>query len=62
MRPFGKVSLVGAGPGDPEFLTLRALRLILDAEVIVHDRLVPSEIVNLAKKGTRLISVGKRAG
>lgn len=62
MRPFGKVSLVGAGPGDPELLTVRALRLILDAEVIVHDRLVASEIIEIAKKGTRLISVGKRAG
>jgi uroporphyrin-III C-methyltransferase len=62
MRPFGKVSLVGAGPGNPELLTVRALRLILDAKVIVYDRLVPAEIIDLARPGTRRISVGKRAG
>lgn len=62
MRPFGKVSLVGAGPGDPELLTVRALRCILDAEILVHDRLVPNEIVGLARPGTKLIAVGKRAG
>jgi len=62
MKPFGKVSLVGAGPGDPELLTVRALRCILDANVVVHDRLVPSDIVNLARPGIRRIAVGKKAG
>lgn len=62
MKPFGKVSLVGAGPGDPELLTVRALRRILDADVVVHDRLVPADIVDLAKPGVRRISVGKKAG
>ncbi len=62
MKPFGKVSLVGAGPGDPELLTLRALRRILDADILVHDRLVSDDIVGLARSGTRRIPVGKRAG
>ena len=62
MKPFGKVSLVGAGPGDPELLTVRALRAIMDADVIVHDRLVAPEIVDLARPHIRRIPVGKRAG
>ncbi len=62
MKPLGKVSLVGAGPGDPALLTIRALRRILDASVVVHDRLVANEIVNLARPEARRIPVGKRAG
>jgi uroporphyrin-III C-methyltransferase len=56
----GVVWLVGAGPGDPELLTVKALRLLRGADVIVHDRLTPGPILDLAPKGARLIDVGKR--
>ena len=56
------VFLIGAGPGDPELLTLRAARLIGEAAVILHDSLVSPEILALARRRTRLIDVGKRCG
>jgi uroporphyrin-III C-methyltransferase len=56
----GKVWLVGAGPGDPELLTLKAARLIGAADVIVHDGLVSPEILSLAPAASRLIDVAKR--
>jgi uroporphyrin-III C-methyltransferase len=56
----GRVWLVGAGPGDPELLTLKAARLIAAADVIVHDGLVSPEILSLAPASTRLIDVAKR--
>jgi uroporphyrin-III C-methyltransferase/precorrin-2 dehydrogenase/sirohydrochlorin ferrochelatase len=58
----GQVALVGAGPGDPELLTLRALRLIQSAQVILHDDLVPSSILSLASLHAMVVNVGKRCG
>lgn len=55
----GTVHLVGAGPGDPDLLTLRAARLIMNAAVIVHDGLVEPAILGMAKGSARLISVAK---
>jgi uroporphyrin-III C-methyltransferase / precorrin-2 dehydrogenase / sirohydrochlorin ferrochelatase len=56
------VYLVGAGPGDPELLTVKALRLIESADVILHDDLVPSAILNLAPLHALVVNVGKRCG
>lgn len=60
--PAGSVWLVGAGPGDPELLTMKAARLIGAAEVIFYDALVGPGILALAAPGTRMITVGKRSG
>ena len=60
--PKGRVFLVGAGPGDPELLTLRAARLLGAAAVVVHDGLVSAEILDLAPATARLISVAKARG
>ena len=56
------VYLVGAGPGAVDLLTLRALRLIESAEVLVHDRLVEQELLDLAPPSCEIIDVGKRPG
>ncbi|MFQ6051751.1 MAG: uroporphyrinogen-III C-methyltransferase [Candidatus Hydrothermarchaeota archaeon] len=57
----GKVFLVGAGPGDPKLITIRALEVLEEAEVVVYDRLVPADILKHAKKA-ELIYVGKSKG
>lgn len=55
----GRVDLVGAGPGDPELLTLKARRLLDRADVVIHDRLVPQAILELARREALIIDAGK---
>lgn len=55
----GRVDLVGAGPGDPELLTLRARKLLDRADVVIHDRLVPQAILELARREALIIDAGK---
>ena len=57
----GSVAFVGAGPGDPELLTLKARRLIHEAEVVIYDRLVGKGVLELARREAKFINVEKRA-
>ena len=61
-KAVGTVHLVGAGPGDPGLLTLRAAELLARADVVVHDRLVHPDVLRRARSGARLIFVGKQGG
>src|SRR3984957_9386226 len=58
----GKIYLAGAGPGDPELLTVRAHRLLGQAGLVLHDDLVPPPILSLAGAGAEIVNVGKRCG
>lgn len=58
----GKVTLVGAGPGDPELLTVKAVKAIRSATVVLVDDLVSADVVALAAPGARIVQVGKRGG
>lgn len=60
--PMGSVVLLGAGPGDPGLLTLRGLRALNEADVILHDRLVSVEVLALARRDAERIEVAKQAG
>ncbi|SNZ07205.1 uroporphyrin-III C-methyltransferase / precorrin-2 dehydrogenase / sirohydrochlorin ferrochelatase/uroporphyrin-III C-methyltransferase [Cohaesibacter gelatinilyticus] len=59
MEKTGKVFLIGAGPGDPDLLTVKALRCLQSAEVVIYDRLVSDEIMELVPKDAVLVPVGK---
>ena len=58
----GRVCLVGAGPGDPELLTLKAVNRLRSADVVLHDSLVSSEVLALVPPAARVLNVGKRCG
>ncbi len=58
----GFVTLVGAGPGDPDLLTIKALRALQDADVIFYDDLVSAEVLDRARRDAALVSVGRRVG
>ena len=56
------MALVGTGPGDPELLTLKAVRAIEAADLVLYDRLVSNDVLDLVGEGARLLYVGKTAG
>lgn len=61
-RAQGVVHLVGAGPGDPELLTLKALRVLQDADIVFHDKLVDARVLDLVRRDAERVFVGKARG
>jgi uroporphyrin-III C-methyltransferase/precorrin-2 dehydrogenase/sirohydrochlorin ferrochelatase len=61
-KPEGSVALVGAGPGDPDLLTIKALRALQDADIVFHDELVSPEILDRIRRDTTRVPVGRRVG
>ena len=62
MSASGKVYLIGAGPGDPELLTIKAARLLASADIVLHDDLVPQPVLALINPRACIVNVGKRCG
>lgn len=60
--PAGSVALVGAGPGDPELMTVKAMRLLQSADVVIHDALVETSVLDYARRDAEFLDVGKRGG
>jgi uroporphyrin-III C-methyltransferase/precorrin-2 dehydrogenase/sirohydrochlorin ferrochelatase len=62
MTPAGIAHIVGAGPGDPDLLTLRAAQLLQEADAVLHDDLVPQAVLARARRDAEIVPVGKRKG
>src|SRR5678809_1755732 len=62
VKQLGTVYIVGAGPGNPDLITLRGLTCLREADVVLHDRLIDLHLLEEAKAAAEIISVGKEAG
>src|SRR5436853_2774294 len=62
MKPLGTVYIVGAGPGNPDLITVRGLTCLREADVVLHDRLVDPRLLEEAREDSELIDVGKQPG